>query len=522
MRKSVMATMLWLTSLAMLVCILSAQVSPVLSQSNAEKVVALLHGTGDDVFPITQSSGFLVARIHGNPESRYFAVKTYDQFGNLVSLLVNTTDRYIGIVPFNFDAFKIHDLNGGLLEVSAEGDWSIEIIELYSLAQVQNAQAMGGYGDYVGYVKGSSRIASVYGNKELRYFSVSAIGMNGNSGQGSLLVNTTSLYNGNVRLPSNKDGIVFIVKVAGGWGISFDTSDLSNLFDTRIVTFKTNPYSPFKDIIDESMATPNSVVTPSPTPKTNTAVAPTEATGVFSGVVNRDANLRAGPGTNYAIVSGAKAGQQVIVIASNAANDWYQLDTGQWIAAFLINDIIATNVPTVADSTTAVKTTTTEVSPATTLTPSTPVPSVQDRKPVYWADAGVQTCGNFEWRVSDVRRSKDTWYYDKHQVAQGEYLIIYVEVKNLGDNDDLFWGVNPSMPGKAVSERGSQYAAWMMTGGFNTLWSDIAPGKILTLVGAFDVTPDTHTYLFGALSCEQTVAIGSWFELERGPIKASN
>ena len=50
-----------------------------------------------------------------------------------------------------------------------------------------------------------------------------------------------------------------------------------------------------------------------------------------SGTVMRNANLRAGPGTLY-----ASAGSPVQIVATNAAGDWYKLDSGQWIAAFLV------------------------------------------------------------------------------------------------------------------------------------------------------------------------------------------
>lgn len=55
-----------------------------------------------------------------------------------------------------------------------------------------------------------------------------------------------------------------------------------------------------------------------------------------SGVIVRSANLRAGPGTTYAISGAVKPGQDVTITAQNAAGDWYQLSTGQWIAAFLV------------------------------------------------------------------------------------------------------------------------------------------------------------------------------------------
>lgn len=52
--------------------------------------------------------------------------------------------------------------------------------------------------------------------------------------------------------------------------------------------------------------------------------------------VLRGANLRSGPGTTYAIVGAAKAGQQVIITGKNAKGDWYQLKDGKWIAGSLV------------------------------------------------------------------------------------------------------------------------------------------------------------------------------------------
>jgi hypothetical protein len=257
--------------------------------------------------------------------------------------------------------------------------------------------------------------------------------------------------------------------------------------------------------IVESTATPTPVSTTKPLSQT-------------TGVINRSANLRGGPGTNYAIVGSAKAGDKVEIIGQNTDGSWLKLIGDKWIAAFLVNQGQSA-LPTAV-------VTPVQTKPAAPVAPTLPAPTatpVVEEKITYWGEAGVQTCGNFEWRVSNVRRSKDTWYYDRNQVAQGEYLLIYVEVKNISGGTASFWGAQPTMPGKAISERASQYGAWMMTGGFNTLWKDdVAPGEFLTLVGAFDVAPDTHTYLFGAIACKQVVAIGSWFELERGAVKAGN
>ena len=54
------------------------------------------------------------------------------------------------------------------------------------------------------------------------------------------------------------------------------------------------------------------------------------------GVVTANANLRAGPGTTYARVGGVKAGDAVQVSACSTGCTWYKLDSGQWIAASLV------------------------------------------------------------------------------------------------------------------------------------------------------------------------------------------
>lgn len=68
-------------------------------------------------------------------------------------------------------------------------------------------------------------------------------------------------------------------------------------------------------------------LTPSPTPN------------IIIGVVNRHANLRARPGVAYKHVGTIAANTQVNIVGANASGDWYQLDTGDWIAAFLVDVI---------------------------------------------------------------------------------------------------------------------------------------------------------------------------------------
>jgi len=78
---------------------------------------------------------------------------------------------------------------------------------------------------------------------------------------------------------------------------------------------------------------------PLPTP-TNTPIPipipiPTPVTVV--GTINRNANLRAGPGIRYTKVGLARVGTTVTIIATSLAGHWYHLVTGEWVAAFLVD-----------------------------------------------------------------------------------------------------------------------------------------------------------------------------------------
>ncbi len=63
------------------------------------------------------------------------------------------------------------------------------------------------------------------------------------------------------------------------------------------------------------------------------------ANPVVACVVTADSNLRAGPDTTYDVVGGRSHGDIVYPVATNAANDWVQLDSGEWIAAWLLNEV---------------------------------------------------------------------------------------------------------------------------------------------------------------------------------------
>lgn len=52
----------------------------------------------------------------------------------------------------------------------------------------------------------------------------------------------------------------------------------------------------------------------------------------------QNANLRAGPGTDYGVVGGVSAGEALEVVARTADGSWLKLGNGAWIAAFLVDN----------------------------------------------------------------------------------------------------------------------------------------------------------------------------------------
>lgn len=103
----------------------------------------------------------------------------------------------------------------------------------------------------------------------------------------------------------------------------------------------TETFTPAPPTATFTMAPPTSISTVEPLPtRTSTPMpATTTFTPLPAGpVVNANANLRSGPSTAFNVVGQTQPGQAITVIAQNGAGDWYQLDTGAWIAGFLVDN----------------------------------------------------------------------------------------------------------------------------------------------------------------------------------------
>lgn len=166
-------------------------------------------GTGDDVVQITPPEGKYVFRITGNQEERHFSVKAYDSFAEYIDLLVNTTSQYSGVT---YDPTQ----STAMLEISATGDWTIELVSIYTMDALISGNSISGEGDAVLQVFAPVLTADIQGNDASAHFSVKSYDMDG--GYLDLLVNTTDPYSGTVMMGLDVSTLVILAE--GPWTIT--------------------------------------------------------------------------------------------------------------------------------------------------------------------------------------------------------------------------------------------------------------------------------------------------------------
>jgi hypothetical protein len=101
------------------------------------------------------------------------------------------------------------------LQVTAEGEWYIELRPLNTARRVSIPGTIEGTGDDVFIVDGDPDVAQISGNADGRYFGVTGYG-----DRSDLLVNTTDPYDGRVILA--RDIVLIEVKAEGGWSVVFE------------------------------------------------------------------------------------------------------------------------------------------------------------------------------------------------------------------------------------------------------------------------------------------------------------
>ena len=165
-------------------------------------------GSGDSVIEVAPPDDLYVFKITGNIEEDHFSVKTYDSVGEYSELLVNTTDAYNGItMDDNFDV--------AMLEITASGDWRIEIASMYTMDIIEGGQTYSGHGDSVLLVRNAGKTATIKGNVAEAHFAVKSYGE-----YYDLLVNEIDPYEGTVMLDFAP--VIFSITAVDDWSITLN------------------------------------------------------------------------------------------------------------------------------------------------------------------------------------------------------------------------------------------------------------------------------------------------------------
>jgi hypothetical protein len=181
--------------------------TPVPPTETPEPVV--ISGNGDDVVAIENKFDIGIVHVVGNSASRFFGIVGYDKNGNMTDLFVNTTDKYDGVRPLDFEEGK----NTVSFEVKANGEWIIEVLPISAARIVEVPGKIEGSGDDVVVLTGSRSVkANIKGNDEGRFFGVIGYGS-----AMDLLVNTTDPYDGTVMV--DKGTAVLVIQAIGTWSI---------------------------------------------------------------------------------------------------------------------------------------------------------------------------------------------------------------------------------------------------------------------------------------------------------------
>jgi hypothetical protein len=166
-----------------------------------EKIV--LTGTGDSIVDVDKPADPAIIHITGNSAKDNFIVESYD------------TEPYDGWRPLDvFD--NQHTFR---LQITAVGDWTVEILPLQEAHRLIIPGTYTGSGDDIFFLFGEGKpdVAKVKGNASSLYFGVFAYSSDGYE----LLVNTTDPYEGSKILNSGTFAIEVVSEEA--WEIIIET-----------------------------------------------------------------------------------------------------------------------------------------------------------------------------------------------------------------------------------------------------------------------------------------------------------
>lgn len=233
----------------------------------------------------------------------------------------------------------------------------------------------------------------------------------------------------------------------------------------------------------------------------------------------QSANLRSGPGTTFSLVGSVDADQALTIVARNTDGSWYQLEGGQWIAAFLVTEgPEASSVPQAKEIPLA------PAAAGPTGGEATPAPAAANAAATSSAAVpgmiGIgQDIEGSGWRfkVSEVHKRKAVYFYSSSHIAMGHYLIVILDAVNEQSGTDTFdSNVDLRLVDSAGYKydddwSGSSYAEWQY-GGLSSIYTNVNPGNFVRIVLAFDLPDNTgDVYLKSDLAT--TIQLGNFAQM---------
>lgn len=183
-------------------------------ESNASDLtpnpIVVLSGIGDDIVELDLPEDFVgVIHVIGNEIGGEFTIRNFDLDGELIGLLVQTDEPYDGIRPLDF----LNTEDTGSLEIQGEGDWVIEIIDIFEAPFLDMPGNLTQSGDYVLVLGGGvPNSALVKKDEAIGNFRILGYGRSI-----EVLVDTTEPVEGVISI--NPDIVVLEIQAQGEWSL---------------------------------------------------------------------------------------------------------------------------------------------------------------------------------------------------------------------------------------------------------------------------------------------------------------
>lgn len=270
-----------------------------------------------------------------------------------------------------------------------------------------------------------------------------------------------------------------------GWASFVASQDHVLLFDAFYVDQNSLADSALQDllqVVDSVRFSPYVMPTPAPTPTPDAAPKTAKA-----------GNLRAGLGTNYAVVGSVKAGEKLTALGRSEDGKWLEIETAKgeaWISTQLLADFDASGLPVKMSS---APTVTPAPKPAAGAQPAAPGKGNLDTSSSLQIGQEVEANG-WRFKVSEVHKRKAVYFYDTAYIAQGHFLVVIIDATNLQPGTAYFAdNIDPYVTDVAArtwdsSWKGSSYAEWQYS--ISSLYSDVNPGGFIRMAVAYDL-PDS-------------------------------